>query len=145
MTERYGSHHATAVYIFFDFHTHTVRMANAGHCPVLFSRKGGEFKEIKTEGSIVGFKLSSPIAKEKKFKIQNGDRFLVYTDGLTEYMSNEGGVSSYYDIEELVEGLEHLQGDELLQTAIHRVKARNDFVSFRDDVMILVIEVKNLV
>lgn len=145
MTERYGSHHATAVYIFFDFHSHTVRMANAGHCPVLFSQKGKPFREIETHGSILGFKLSSPIAREKKLRIQNGDRFLVYTDGLTEYMSMEGGVSSYYEIESLLDGLEHLQGDELLQTAIHRVKSRNDFVSFRDDVMVLVIEVKNLV
>ncbi len=142
MCREYVSHHASAVYMFFDFHTKKVLIGNAGHPPILHSVKKGAFQELQTEGSLIGFNISRPIVKEVPVRLKKGDRFLIYTDGLTEFFDAEGGITTAPDLSEMIDGLERFEGDALLERILTRITSRKDFDSFRDDVMIVLLEVK---
>lgn len=140
MQKEYGSHHASAVYLFFDFQKKEAHLTNAGHPPVLFSREGSTFAEIETEGAILGYGLMHPIAHEVSFKLKKGDRFLIYTDGLFEYEDEEGNIDGPSDPGAFFDGLEHLSGDEFLDSALDKIKNLPNFYKFRDDVMLVMLE-----
>ena len=137
----YNSHHATAVYVFFDFHDTKIHIANAGHPPILFAGKGEKFIELETEGSLVGFNIVKPIAKEITLPMQKGDRILIYSDGFVEYRDKQSRVIYVNDLVEMLDGVEDKEGDDLIRECLQRIQQREDFGNFHDDVMITLLQV----
>lgn len=141
MSSEYGSHHASAVYLFLDFQARQARIANAGHPPVLYSRQGEPFVEIESEGALLGYDLRKPIAEDLELPLRQGDRFLFYTDGLLECEQKNGG-TFIPGIHEFIDGLERSPADRLVDELLDRVRGSTDFGGFRDDVMIVLLEIK---
>jgi len=82
----------TALYAFFDANAHTMRMARAGHpLPMVFRNSDQKAIEITCPGvyplGIEPYEIEVPVTE---IKLEPGDRFLVYTDGLTERFDGEG-------------------------------------------------------
>lgn len=142
MAESYESHHATGVYIFFDFLQSTVLLGNAGHPPVLKASRAEPFHEIESSGSLMGMGLRNPTADDVTLSMQSGDRYLLYTDGLLEYETVQGNIAFIDDLEELLVPLRDLPSDALLDSLIQSVHSRHDFLRFRDDVLVLIAEIK---
>ncbi len=142
MAESYESHHATGVYIFFDFLQSSVLLANAGHPPVLLARKGQPFQEIETSGSLMGMGIREPTAEEVQREMISGDRYLMYTDGLLEYETINGTITFIDDMPELLTPLADQDADVLLNNLIQQVRSRPDFLRFRDDVLVLIAEIQ---
>lgn len=90
MANDYKSEHATAVYIFINFQTKMIHLANAGHPYVIYQKKGEDFHEIETQGALLGYNIQSPIAENYSFSYSSGDRFIIYTDGLIEDINPKG-------------------------------------------------------
>jgi serine phosphatase RsbU (regulator of sigma subunit) len=136
-----NKYHASAIYLFFDFLEHKVKIGNAGHPYMMHCPKGQGFYEIETEGAILGFNIRSPIAIEKSVSFGSGDRFFVYTDGLIESIASDGNelgttgllkiLNQHNDIDKLV-GLE--------QAILTDIKAEFGIDSFSDDTMFLILE-----
>ncbi len=63
-----------------------ISLFSAGHNPTLLSH-GGKVEPIKPSGMALGF-LPDQRWDVKKISFTNGDRLLLYTDGLTEIQSN---------------------------------------------------------
>lgn len=141
ITESYRNHHATAVYVLFDFITRRAIFANAGHPPVLFSRGGEPFREIHTTGSLLGYGFRIPAADAVSLEIKKGDRILLYTDGLVEFDSVSGYVETI-EISEVLENIESVPGDEAIHTMIQRIRQMPGFLKFRDDVLIVMAEIQ---
>lgn len=57
---------------------------NAGHSPILFSRDGGEFAEMKHARGLIAGVLRDSNYEVETMKMRAGDRLLMYTDGVTE-------------------------------------------------------------
>ena len=142
MSESYESHHATGVYIFFDFLNSSVLLGNAGHPPVLLGRKGHSFQEIETSGSLIGMGIREPTADEVHLKMQTGDRYLLYTDGLLEYETIYGTISFVDDLDKLLEPLKGLPSNQMLDSMMESIRNLPDFLRFRDDVLVLVAEIQ---
>ncbi len=142
MSRDFGSHHASAVYVMFDFKRMRARLANAGHPAAMYAPQGRPFREIRTQGSVLGYRVARPIAQELAFSLEPGDRFFLYTDGLTEYASSNGSETADIHAEVLLAGLEELDGEALIEAVLERIRNRHDFAGFKDDVMIAVIHVK---
>ncbi|TGK04761.1 serine/threonine-protein phosphatase [Leptospira semungkisensis] len=90
LLRQFKSHHASAVYIFFDFISKEIHFANGGHPYLMHSQSGSEFREIETTGSILGFGIKRPIAELVSLPILSGERLFLYTDGLIENRNPQG-------------------------------------------------------
>jgi sigma-B regulation protein RsbU (phosphoserine phosphatase) len=82
----------TALYAFYDANAHTMRISRAGHpLPMVFRNSDQNAIEIACPGvyplGIEPYEIEVPVTD---VKLEPGDRFLVYTDGLTERFDPEG-------------------------------------------------------
>ena len=141
MSTEFGSHHASALYLYLDFQEKIAKIANAGHPALLYSQGGGPFAEVESEGALLGYGLRTPIADEITLSLLPGDRFLVYTDGLLECRGQDDQ-PFMPGIHEFLDGLEGLPADRLIDELVERVRRRDEFAAFRDDVMLVLLEVK---
>ncbi len=76
----------TALYAYYDANTQTMRMARAGHpLPMIFRHSDKKAIELPCPGlyplGIEPYEIEIPVTETK---LEPGDRFLIYTDGLTE-------------------------------------------------------------
>ncbi len=78
-----------------------IRVASAGHCPVVISQLGGKFTEACPERPPVGIE-KNPSFPEYEIPLQQGMRILAYSDGLTDPRSQrpsfdaEGAVADWF-------------------------------------------------
>ena len=82
----------TALYAFYDAGTHTMRISRAGHpLPMIYRSSEKEAIELDCPGvyplGIEPYEIEVPVTETR---LEPGDRFLVYTDGLTERFNPEG-------------------------------------------------------
>jgi sigma-B regulation protein RsbU (phosphoserine phosphatase) len=82
----------TALYAFYDAKAHTMRIARAGHpLPMVFRNSDQKAIEFPCPGvyplGIEPYEIEIPVTD---IKLEPGDRFLIYTDGLTERFDGEG-------------------------------------------------------
>lgn len=141
LAEDLESYHASAVYMFFDFPNSTLKLANAGHPYILRAHEGEDFEEIISTGSILGFQIRKPIADEISLQFQKGDRFFLYTDGLTECLTAKGeelGVEGILPILNRNRFCKDLP--EFCNSVIRDLKKDHGIQDFLDDTMFLVLE-----
>ncbi len=79
----------TAQVVFLDQNTRTVRIASAGHCPLLVRDAIGEISEINADGPPLGIDADLEFG-EHSLSVEAGMRFLMYTDGLIEARNPAG-------------------------------------------------------
>jgi len=82
----------TALYAFYDANAHTMRISRAGHpLPMVFRNSDQKAIEFPCPGvyplGIEPYEIEIPVTD---IKLEPGDRFLIYTDGLTERFDGEG-------------------------------------------------------
>ena len=109
----------------------------AGHPPALFIPKDGPIGFANSENPFIGmFKGSS--YKANSMDIKEGDRFLLYTDGLVEIGSEKKTwLESYGRLSEIGERLREIPLDELPEAFVHAL--RTDVPD--DDTTVLAVEV----
>jgi phosphoserine phosphatase RsbU/P len=71
----------TAAYGLLNLKTGHLSIASAGHPPVLLQRADGTSQRIYHTGPALGFTAAAKFA-QKEFQLTQGDRLLLYTDGL---------------------------------------------------------------
>ncbi|MGB5746340.1 MAG: SpoIIE family protein phosphatase [Desulfobacterales bacterium] len=81
----------TALYTYYNSKTQTMRIARAGHpLPMVFRNSDKKAIELPCPGvyplGIEPYEIEIPVTETK---LEQGDRFLVYTDGLTERFNME--------------------------------------------------------
>ncbi len=80
-------------YAVLDFTTGDIRLARAGHDPLLLFRKAtGSIEELKPPGLALGVDKGTVFdraTREQTFHLAPGDRLLFYTDGITEAMDKK--------------------------------------------------------
>ncbi len=82
----------TALYAYYDANEHTMRIARAGHpLPMIFRDSEKKATELTCPGvyplGIEPYDIEIPVTETR---LEPGDRFLVYTDGLTERFDPQG-------------------------------------------------------
>ncbi|MDC1141609.1 SpoIIE family protein phosphatase, partial [Planctomycetota bacterium] len=82
----------TMFYGVLDLQTFQLRYASAGHNPpiLLNHSRQQKLKTLNAKGVVIGSSMKKLIANtltEETVQLQNGDNFIVHTDGLTEAMS----------------------------------------------------------
>ena len=82
----------TALYAVYDAKLQTMRIARAGHpLPMIYRSAEKKAFEFDCSGvyplGIEPYEIEIPVAETK---LEPGDRFLIYTDGLTERFNADG-------------------------------------------------------
>lgn len=133
------SQYFTIIYTVFDLNTNTMTYVNAGHnCyPILFDSANIGF--LQNSGKFISNLFEDSEYKEKELKFNEGDKLLLYTDGLVETMDAEG---NFFGEEKLVNWIRKNRGSKNLVR-----KLLNDLEIYRwkeqkDDISIVYIEIK---
>ena len=83
----------TCLYTILNVRTWELTVANAGHNPLLLYRAATQtIEKIRPTGIALGFDkgpLFNKNLQEQKFKLQRGDRVVLYTDGVVESMNEQ--------------------------------------------------------
>ncbi len=118
-----------------------VLYSNAGHNPpYLLKKKTGELVPLHTKGKAIGVVKFNSI-DESEIPFEDGDRMILYTDGLV-----EAGEANMYGEEKLVNFIlenKHLSESLFLKTLIGNVQAFIKTKTFTDDLTVLVIDKNN--
>ena len=79
----------TAVYAVLDMNKSELTYVNAGHNPPLWVKRDSNIERLTRTAIALGVVTGDPI-QQRTIKLESGDHFLLYTDGLTESFNAEG-------------------------------------------------------
>jgi serine phosphatase RsbU (regulator of sigma subunit) len=137
-----SNYHASAIYMFLDFQAKIMTIANAGHPYLIYCPLDGEFEEVVTDGSILGFHIRDPIAENIQIQFQTGDRFFIYTDGLVESPTETGDAISESDLLNILNKRRSVDDISIMkEMIIEDVYKDYGLKNFTDDTMFLLFEI----
>lgn len=138
----------TMTYAVFDLQAQTVTYARAGHTPLLHLPAGPDprIRLIAPDGMVVGLKIDNGemferLLHEETMPIQNGDLFLLFTDGISEAMNAADECFGDDRLGRLVEAHAHLPSDELRERILREIAAFTGDVPQHDDMTLILLRV----
>jgi serine phosphatase RsbU (regulator of sigma subunit) len=82
-------HYVTIFYAVLDLRTRRMEYVNAGHCPPIVQRASGDIEQLSATRPVLGFAFETQFNVER-IQLRDGDRLLLYTDGITEATDSDG-------------------------------------------------------
>jgi sigma-B regulation protein RsbU (phosphoserine phosphatase) len=134
--------YVTAAYLWLDTESRTARYSAAGHPPLLRWRAAtGALTRIESNGLLFGVAPESDYPA-CEFAFDRGDRFLLYTDGLTEPESATGEPFGDFRLEQVLRECQSEPAEELSRRLLGAVRAwLPPSVPQQDDITLLVLDV----
>ncbi|MFC1743904.1 GAF domain-containing SpoIIE family protein phosphatase [Candidatus Riflebacteria bacterium] len=135
----------TITYIMVDYSTYIVELLNAGHIPSIhINGKSGEMKRIDAKGG-PPLGISNLIKYEyESTRFEEGDTFLMFTDGLTEAMSPGGEMYGYETLEEILKKNCHRPLSEIVDAIVADVRTFAGDGEPHDDLTLIAFKLKEL-
>jgi len=128
----------TIVYMIINIKNGTLTYSNAAHPSPVILRRNGELELLEKGGTIIG--LGGPIPFEEEQRVlQEGDRVILYTDGVVEYENEKG---EYFGMERLLSILDqsgHAGPGELLDKIMVSVDDFGKGKESEDDITLMAI------
>lgn len=139
------SHFLSATFCLIDLKTGLMHYANAGHLPLILSRKNHSSEFINIKGRIIN-DLFAPHFEEKQIQLEPYDKIVLYTDGIIEARNQEYEIFGEDRLLEVIENNKHLSPREICEITYSKVAefTNSSFPHFTDDITILVAEYKPL-
>jgi sigma-B regulation protein RsbU (phosphoserine phosphatase) len=132
----------SAAYLWMDMASRTVMYSAAGHPPLLrWRKKDGTFIRIESNGLLFGINanLEYPVCK---FPLLPGDRFLLYTDGVTEPENQAGQQFGEGRLDQLMREREACSVSELAELLPREIRAwQPSTVAQQDDITLILVDV----
>jgi sigma-B regulation protein RsbU (phosphoserine phosphatase) len=129
----------TCVYLVINIKTLELRMINAGHPFPLLLHKGNLFKFIK-DGDIPIGMVNKARFKVKKIKLNHGDKFILYTDGLYELNCNSEEELNQDTVAELLKQPQETL-EQRFEYTINQMLLKSGCKEFQDDVSLFGVEI----
>lgn len=131
----------TAAYLWIDTENGMMRYSAAGHPPLLRWRQG-KLERFESNGLLFGVFRACDDYPVCSMPIQAGDRFLMYTDGVTEAENADGGFFGDLRLEEVVRENEGRAAAGLSDEVLSAVRRwQPDSVPQQDDITLVVVDV----
>ncbi len=136
-----GGHFISAVFCHIDLATGAMVSSNAGHPPILVARHRGDIQFIGSQGRIISEKFPlNPV--EVTTRLGEGDKIILYTDGITEARNHELAMFGEDNLVRLIK--QHrtrsapLLCEEIYRTIISYIGTTSP--EFEDDITLMVCE-----
>jgi serine phosphatase RsbU (regulator of sigma subunit) len=129
------------IYSVLDIDTGVLRIARAGHCPMLLATTRG-VRYIRPPGMGLGLSGGSAFSgavEEEMLQLSPGDVCVFYTDGLTEARNGEDEFG-YTRLEEAMAGLRDKKASEIRELLLGEVRAFTNNQSLHDDLTLVVLK-----
>ena len=132
----------SAAYLWIDTETRIARYSAAGHPPLMFfGAAGNSLSRIESNGLLLGVPIDS-VFPTCEIPFAPGDRFLLYTDGLTEPENAAGEAFGDRRVEQLLRDNPSLPAAELSLLLLSEVRSwQPASTPQQDDITFLVIDV----
>jgi sigma-B regulation protein RsbU (phosphoserine phosphatase) len=132
----------TAGYLLLDLESEVARYSDAGHPPLMqWSSRANSLERIESNGLLFGV-LQETAYPSVEFPISAGDRFLLYTDGLTEPENSSGEAFGDNRIAELIRQSQNHPAPALAAILFEQMSRwRPAKTAQQDDVSLIVIDV----
>lgn len=131
----------TFVTLFYGFlkpSENRVSYVNAGHNPPLVRRADGTVEELSAGGLVLGV-MGSVTYQVEQVELGIDDVLLLYSDGVTEAMNEDGEPFGEGRLREVVDGAEGRTAAELLQEILESVERFTGDTEQSDDVTVMVV------
>ncbi|HZU99580.1 MAG TPA: SpoIIE family protein phosphatase [Planctomycetota bacterium] len=135
----------TSIYMVLNVKTHELKVASAGHNPlVIFRAESGQNELVKPQGIALGFDKGTIFdnnVQEMTIQLNPGDRICAYTDGVNEAMnaeSEEFGDERFYN---LVKQHARLSSKDFVQKIVAELEAHRGEAEQSDDITITTLAV----
>jgi sigma-B regulation protein RsbU (phosphoserine phosphatase) len=134
----------TAGYLFLDARKGAGLYAAAGHPPLLMWRKRDRrIHEFRENGLLMGVRAGETYASVP-FELHEGDRLLLYTDGITEASNSANEFFGEERLKEFLVAEERLAADTFADALLEKVAAwpgRGSGRAQSDDITLVVVDV----
>jgi len=130
----------TAFFISID-EEHRFSYANAAHLYTKIIRKNNQIEELDSDGLFIGALVDTGIPYEEKTnQLYSGDRFVLYTDGITERQNENEKFYGGERFNKMLLENSHLSVNDLVDVIIKDVEKFADGSRSTDDVSLMIIE-----
>ncbi len=136
--ERFGRPF-TLCYALLDLRDGRLRYSSAAHPPPLLLRRTGEKLLLDRGGTLIGLGSDVPF-EEGRARLEEGDRLLLYTDGLVEHRNAAGEAFGEDRLLEEFAGAAELDLEGVAGSLVEALLAHGGDAPLRDDVTLLCVE-----
>lgn len=132
----------TAAYLYVDTVSRQARYSAAGHPPLLYWDSAAQMvKPVESNGLLIGFSAENEYPV-RELTFGSGDRFLLYTDGLTEAEDADGEAFGDRRLNELLQSHEHGLGETLNASLLAELRSwQQEPATQQDDITWIIIDV----
>ncbi len=137
---RFELAYVTAMFAVIDPVARTLTYAVAGHPSPLLLRAGGRLESLDHRGVVLGFLPDASYSSSVVHDLSGGDRFVFYTDGITEAARADGEFFGDRQFQRLLAASESESADRFVSTLVDAAR-RWSGADFADDVTVVVVDV----
>jgi len=131
-------------YAILDTNNNHIIYSRAGHNPgILCSESGGKTKLLFSKGMALGLEEGSVFSStllEEEIVLNNGDIFVLYTDGFTEAMNEKHELYGEERLIKLIENNRNISAKDLLNLILKEVKKFVDNYPQHDDMTLVILK-----
>lgn len=135
----------TMTYAIIDSKKRTLRMARAGHNPLIhFDGRTDETRLLSPPGLALGFDSGErfkAVIEEVELPLVHGDAFLFFTDGISEAMNGKAELFGESRLASILKEASDLSSDDLKERILHEVRAFAAGESPHDDMTLVIVKV----
>ncbi|NKB24095.1 MAG: SpoIIE family protein phosphatase [Kiritimatiellae bacterium] len=126
-----------------DPKAHTIKIARAGHEPVLMLNAAREIKRLGPAGAAVGMlevSVFDHLLEETKYKLKPYDTLLLFTDGITETQNEHDEEFGLERLEHVLKENSHLKAQELYEKVVKTLSDFRGDIPQNDDITLLILK-----
>jgi serine phosphatase RsbU (regulator of sigma subunit) len=129
----------TAIIGFMNTRTGEFKFANAGHPPLAFLPKNKDSVLLNARGKMI-VEIMKPNCEEKSIQLEDGDKIVLYTDGITETRSLEGEMIGEEVFLKFLDSIKSKTPEEIVELVSKYLDIYSSNTPMEDDCTMLVFE-----
>jgi sigma-B regulation protein RsbU (phosphoserine phosphatase) len=132
------------IYAILDMENKIMKIARAGHNPVLLNQHSSEITLVTPKGLALGLEkgiIFRQVISEDIIKLEKGSTFIFYTDGFTEAVNSKGEEFGLHRIQNILEKYSYETSENLLEILKSEVKNFIGRTNQYDDMTMIIIKV----
>ncbi|MEX0821903.1 MAG: GAF domain-containing SpoIIE family protein phosphatase [Rhodothermales bacterium] len=133
----------SVIYGIVDVEKEEIVLARGGHCPAAMISLDGEARFIRTQGLGLGLDRTELFRRslvEKRIRLQPGDVFTLYTDGVVESRNRDGSEYGYDRLLDALKTYRHEDAPELHESLLEDLDNFLEETEYDDDLTLVVLK-----